>query len=123
METKDLATILSQRDPTKYRAIIERAGNNGYHDFKHDKIPGHPEYGECVCPKVQLVSDLDEFPELEDIKQRVIHGEFDESSDETDQQEMRGWLIQDGAPDALFEHLNLKVPSEAERKLRRAINN
>ena len=123
MGTIDLATILSQRDQVKYREIIIRAGNNGYHDHKFTKIPGHPEYGECTCPKVQLVSDLSKFPELEDIKQEVMNGKYDEPADKQDQEEMRGWLISDGSPDAMFEMLGFKLPSEAERKLKRQINN
>jgi len=122
-QTKDLATILAQIDPVKYSAIITRASNNGYHDHKFHKIPGHPEYGECNCPKVQLVSDLDKFPELADIRKRVMNGEFDEPADAQDQEEMRGWLIEDDAPNVMFTELGLNPPTEAERKLKRVINN
>lgn len=124
MGTKDIANILrGKRGGEKYRAIIERAANNGYHDHKFDKVPNHPEYGECMCPKIQLVQDLSKYPELEDIKQDVMNGKYDEPADEQDQQEMRGWLIEDGSPDALFDELALKRPTEAERLLRKPINN
>ncbi len=74
----------------------------GYHDHKFAKIPGHPEYADCICPKMQLVSDLIEFPELDHIRKQVEHGMYDEPADEQDQQEMRGWLIEDAAPDEMF---------------------
>jgi hypothetical protein len=122
-ETKDIATILAQRDQNKYREIIVRAANNGYHDHKFGKIPDHPEYGECVCPKVQLVSDLDQFPELSDIRQQGIAGVYDEAADDQDVEEMRGWLIHDGATDQMFDPQNLKRPTAAERKTGRPITN
>jgi len=124
MGTIDIAKILKdRRGGEKYHAIIDRAANNGYHDHKFDKIPGHPEYGDCNCPKVQLVQDLSKFPELEDIRQDVMKGKFDEPADEQDKEEMRGWLIVDGAGDAFFEQLGLKAPTEAERMLKKPINN
>lgn len=122
-ETKDIAALLAKRDPDKYRDIINRAANNGYHDHKFNKIPGHPEYGECVCPKMQLVSDLVVFPELDDIRRQVMDGVYDEPADEQDQQEMRGWLIEDKAPDGMFVELGFKIPTPAERMSGRAINN
>lgn len=121
--TIEIAGILTRKNADKYKAIIQRAGNNGYHDHKFDKIPGHPEYGECICPKVQLVHDLSKFPELEYIKKDVMNGKYDEPADEQDQEEMRGWLIEDGASDAMFENLKLRPPSQAERLLRKPINN
>lgn len=122
--TIEIASILKERrGGEKYRAIIDRAANNGYHDHKFNKIPGHPEYGECICPKLQLVKDLSQFPELDDIKKDVMNGKYDEPADEQDQEEMRGWLIEDDAPDALFTELALKPPTQAERLLRKPINN
>jgi hypothetical protein len=118
-QTKDLAEILKARNPAKYQAIIERASLNGYHDHKFAKIPGHPEYAECNCPKVQLVSDLSIFPELADIRREVIEGKYDEPADDEDQEEMRGWLMDDNSPDALFEQLGFKVPTKEERELRK----
>lgn len=123
MGTIEIAEILRGVNPTKYKAIIERAANNGYHDHKFDKIPGHPEYGDCICPKVQLVKDLSEFKELAGIRQRVMDGDFDEQADAQDVEEMRGWLIKDGASDAIFIEMKMKPPTQAERLLRKPINN
>lgn len=123
MGTIDIADILKKRNPEKYKAIIIRAANNGYHDHKFDKIPGHPEYGDCLCPKVQLCQDLQKFPELQDLMQEVMNGKYDEPADEQDQQEMRGWLIEDGAPDGVFKELGFDPPTQAERLLRKPINN
>lgn len=113
--SKDLAGILSARDAEKYKAIIERAANNGYHDHKFDNIPGHPEYGETVCPKMQLAEDLAAFPELNDIRTRVINGEFDDPADAEDAAEMRLWLLDDNASDEMFKQLGFEVPTYAER--------
>lgn len=124
MGTIELAKLLKEkRGGEKYRAIIDRAANNGYHDHKFDKIPGHPEYGDCNCPKMQLVQDLSKFPELSDIRQDVMNGKYDEPADEQDQEEMRGWLIEDNAPDMMFKELGLKPPTPAEKLLRKPINN
>lgn len=114
--SKELAEILAKRDPEKYKAIIERAANNGYHDHKFDKIPGHPEYANTDCPKIQLVSDLSAFPELSDIQQRAMDGEWDDPADEEDQEEMRGWLMDENAPDAMFKQMGFRIPSSKERR-------
>lgn len=114
--TKDLAEILSNRDSAKYAAIIERAANNGYHDHKFDKIPAHPEYGDCACPKIQLVADLSQFPELIDIQQQVMDGVYDEPADKEDQAEMRGWLMDEDSPDGMFTALGFDVPTKEERR-------
>ena len=115
--------LKARNENGKYNTIIARAANNGYHDHKFDKIPGHPEYGDCNCPKIKLVEDLQQFPELIDITQDVMQGVYDEPADATDQEEMRGWLIEDEASDHMFEMLGLKLPTDAERKLKRVINN
>lgn len=92
----------------RYDKIIERAKNNGYHDFKFDQNPDHPEYANCACPITQLVADLSFFPELKDLRQRVIQGEFDETPDEADKQMMRNWLKEDGEEgDALAKIIGL----------------
>jgi len=117
--TKDLAAILSSKDPVKYKAIIDRAANNGYHDHKFDKIPGHPEYGDIVCPKIQLVNDLARFPELSDIRTAVMNGDYDEPADAEDQEEMRGWLMEDNSPDGMFKALGFRIPTKEERELYR----
>lgn len=124
-QTKDLAEILSKLNAEKYKSVIERAANNGYHDHKFDKIPGHPEYGNCTCPKIQLVSDLSKFPELSDIKNDVMSGVYDESADAEDQKEMKGWLIDENFPDSMFEILGFKIPTSEERiqwKMKKTFN-
>jgi hypothetical protein len=115
--TKDLAEILSKRDPIKYKALIERAANNGYSDHKFDKVPDHPEYADCICPKVFLVNELAAFPELSDIRQQVMDGVYDEPADKEDQAEMRGWLIDDNSPDGMFTALGFEIPTKEEREL------
>lgn len=122
-QTKDIAIILKERDSQKYKDIIVRAENNGYHDFKFDTVIGHPEYGDCLCPKVQLVNDLSKFPELVDIQKDVINGKYDESPDGQDKERIRSEFIEDGSTDSLFTMFGLKPPSEAERMLNKPINN
>lgn len=116
LPSKILSEILRKRDPEKYKAIIERAANNGYHDHKFDKIPGHPEYADTACPKIKLVDDLSNFPELTDIRERVMDGEFDDDADKEDQEEIRGWLMDDNSPDLMFEQLGFRVPTKQERR-------
>lgn len=115
-ETKDLAEILALRDKDKYANIINRAAVNGYHDFKFDSIPGHPEYAECNCPKMQLVDDLSKYPELSDVRNDVMNGVYDESADETDAHTMRLGLLDENTGDSLFSTLGLKVPTKEERQ-------
>ena len=114
--TKDLAEILSKRDPIKYKAIIERAANQGYHDHKFDSVPNHPEYADCMCPKMFLVNELAAYPELSDIRQEVMNGTYDEPADKEDQAEMRGWLMDDNSPDVMFTTLGFAVPTKEERE-------
>ncbi len=123
METKDIAPILKERNAERYNAIIVRAANNGYHDFKFDRIPSHPEYGDCMCPKIQLVDDLSQYPELNDIRNDVIAGKYDETPDDQDGQHIRQDLINDGAADEFFKMMNLEPPTAAERLTQRPINN
>lgn len=121
--SKQLAEVLTKRDPVKYKAIIERAANQGYHDHKFDKIPGHPEYGDAPCPKITLVEDLSEFPELIDIQQQVMDGEYDDPADEEDLEEMRGWLMDDNSPDEMFKAIGLRIPTYEERRQRKSKSN
>lgn len=107
MHSKQLATILAEKDAVKYKAIIERAALNGYHDYKFDHIPGHPEYGECICPKMQLVEDLFKFPELADIRQDVIQGKYDDKPDKEDNDFLRKELLDNGASQAFIKTLGL----------------
>jgi hypothetical protein len=123
--SKQLAIILSQRDPVKYKALIERAALNGYHDFKHDRIPGHPEWAEDICPKMTLVDDLSQFPELSDIRDRAMNGEWDDTGDEEDAMVMRNMLMDENSPNAMFKMLGFNVPSSKERmkhKIRKTLN-
>jgi len=113
-QTKEIAIILAKRDKQKYSAIIHRAALNGYHDFKFDSIPGHPEYGETVCPKLQLIEDLSAFPELEDICNNVIDGDYDESPDAEDEVYIRTMLMNENADDFLFKMLGLPIPTAKE---------
>jgi hypothetical protein len=92
--TIDLVNALTKRNVDgKYDKIIERAKDNGYHDFKFEQSGKYPD---CICPKVELVEDLSVFPELEDVRSDVMNGVYDESPDEQDKEVMRGWLKEDG---------------------------
>jgi hypothetical protein len=82
---KELVTELTERNTEgKYDKLIERAKDNGYHDFKFDE----DKYEDCICPKMDLVEDLKTFPELNDIREAVIGGDYDESPDEEDTRKM-----------------------------------
>lgn len=82
---KELVEILQERNHEgKYDRIINRAKENGYHDFKFDE----DKYPDCICPKIDLVADLMKFPELLDVRQSVIDGDFDESPDQEDRDKM-----------------------------------
>lgn len=114
--SKQLAVILAKRDPIKYKSIIDRAALNGYHDFKFDRIPGHPEWAEDVCPKMALVDDLSSFPELNDLRELAMNGEWDDTGDDEDAMVMRGWLMDEDSPDAMFKMLGFNPPSSKERR-------
>ncbi len=115
--TQEVAIILGKRDTEKYKEIIVRAANNGYHDFKFDNIPNHPEYGECICPKSQLVEDLAKYPELKDVRQMVINGDFDEHPDAEDNLITEGMMINEGVPDEMFKALGFEVPTKEKREM------
>ena len=93
-KSQHIAVILSKINPIKYKNIIERSIRNGYHEFKFDNIPGFPEYGECTGPKTQLINDLEQYPELSELKQRVYEGEFDDSCDDEDNLKLYKYLIE-----------------------------
>ncbi len=77
----ELVSELTKRNTDgRYNSIIERAADKGYHDFKFDE----DKYEDCICPKIDLVDDLDKFPELNDVRQDVINGIYDEAPDEED---------------------------------------
>lgn len=114
--TKDLADILSKRNTDgKYNSIIERASKNGYHDYKFENIQDHPEYGDCICPKIKLVEDLSHFPELSDIRKEVIDGKYDEETDDEDALQIRMDLLRGKAPDAMFSIMGFEIPTKEER--------
>jgi hypothetical protein len=97
--------------------IIERAKNYGYHDFKFDCVPDHPEYADCNTPKIQLVKDLSRFPELDAIRKDVINGKYDDTSDETDKARMRAILLSEHASDNVFVSiLGQDAPTKEERE-------
>lgn len=80
----DLVLELETRNSTLYSKLIEDAKANHFHDYKA------PDF--ILMPKFYLVDRLAEFPELYDIRDRVIDGEFDEMADEEDMEEMRKYL-------------------------------
>lgn len=104
-QTKEIAEILRKRDPEKYKAIIERDELNGYHDFKFDMVPGHPEYGDTLCPKIQLVYDLAVFPELNDIREEVLRGVYDERPDEEDRNRLEKELRDEGMSQEFIDNI------------------
>ena len=77
----------------KYDHMINRAKEGGYHDFKFIELPA---YNDCICPKMELVDDLSEFPELSELRSAVIHGEYDDEADEEDKVALAKEL--DGVP-------------------------
>lgn len=42
-----------------------------------------------ICGKTDFVNDSAKYPELKDLRNRVINGEFDEQADEDDKADMR----------------------------------
>jgi len=64
----------------KYDEIIAEAKAGEYHDYKNQKY---------TCGKVAVVEKLNEFPELNHIRNAVINGDYDESPDEDDKEMMR----------------------------------
>jgi hypothetical protein len=52
----------------RYDALIADAFNGMYHDFKTT----------IALPKMTLADALAQFPELKDLRQDVINGEYDE---------------------------------------------
>lgn len=84
----ELVELLQQRNQNnQYDWLIENAKNNRYHDFKN------PE--DVLCGKMELVDDLNQYPELDDIRQDVMNGVYDEEADEDDKEMLR----QDLPPD------------------------
>lgn len=79
----ELVVELSARnEERRYDEIIRMAHNKYFHDFKA------PEDASAT-PKAHLMELLARFPELEDIRQAVIRGDYDEESDADDALEIK----------------------------------
>lgn len=66
---KELPELLEQRNTEgKYDSLIWNAKQGLFHDFESDS----------ATPKVLLLKKLRQYPELEDVAQMVMNGEFDE---------------------------------------------
>ncbi len=80
----DLVNELSAiNEMGKYNWIIARALKCHYHDvLKPDKL---------LLPKVSLVRDLHRYPELKDLREAIIRGDYNESEnpDEVEDLEVR----------------------------------
>lgn len=82
----DLVKILHERNQNRrYDNLISLAAKNHYHCFK----------SEIAMPKTELINDLSVFPELSDISKMVKYGEFDESPDRNDKDELIQWINED----------------------------
>lgn len=83
----DLVEELKARNKDgRYDLLIHRASNYWYHDFKQpDDVPH--------LPKIQLINDLGPFPELADIREKVLEDVYDEPADENDMREMAKFLM------------------------------
>lgn len=71
--------ILALNTSGQYDELIEKAKENYYHDYKSSE----------ALPKSELVNDLSFFPELSEIRQAIMNGDYDESPDEEDKEDMR----------------------------------
>jgi hypothetical protein len=79
---KELVNELEERNVGgRYDQLIANAKSNRYHDYKNPD--------DVICGKVELVADLEGFPELADIRAAVIDGAYDEEADEEDKEMMR----------------------------------
>lgn len=114
--TKALADILALRNTHgRYGHIIARCLNDGYNDFKFDRVPGHPKYAEDICPKVVLMDHLCAFPELKDLAERVYKGEFDDVADDDDLLAIGMDMVQDHPDENLdFIFRSMKMPYSTE---------
>jgi hypothetical protein len=66
---KELVELLNERNiDGRYNELIDKAKSGYYHDFK----------SELATPKSQLVEDLSYFPELQDVRESIIDGDYDE---------------------------------------------
>lgn len=97
---KDLVEMLTARNENgKYDHIIEKAFNYSYHEWKGEEPT-----------KMRLMDDIAPFPELEDIRQMVINGDFDEPMDEEDKKNMGGFM------EEFYEGIGKGMVIDAEKK-------
>jgi hypothetical protein len=97
---KDLVEILEARNTNgKYDDLISNCKNFRYHDFKAE----HP------TPKKLLYMHLEAFPELYDLKQAVMRGQFDEPADYNDVIAMRNALLRNNTPEYVIKNLGLSI--------------
>jgi hypothetical protein len=97
----ELRQGLSSAYPKPYEEIIAEAKAGEYHDYKNNKY---------TCGKMELVVKLKKFPALDDIREAVINGEYDEEMDEDDKLAMKAQMVQDMGitkAEALFKRLKL----------------
>lgn len=67
---KELVELLEQRNVSgRYDNLIARAKSGDFHDFKTTTE---------ATPKMALAHELAQFPELNDVRQAVINGMYDE---------------------------------------------
>jgi L-2-hydroxyglutarate oxidase LhgO len=65
----------------KLDEFIRKAKLFFYHDYKQP--------GDIVCGKMLFATESYGVPELADLRERLINGEFDEEADEEDKADMR----------------------------------
>lgn len=114
---------LQKIDPVKYKSIIERSLNNGYHCFKYDSVPGHPEYADCIGPKDQLMRDLLQYRELRKFCDKVLEGVYDDKPDEIDDLNLSLLMANEKSDGKLSEIFGLMVPEEIEKICKRSQHN
>ncbi len=98
LPTEIEALIPANERTTLIHQILYEAREGEFHDFKNEKY---------ICGKVQVAQMLHETGDirLEPIRMAIINGEYDESPDDTDLQQMKSdWLIDGGTGD-LFDKL------------------
>lgn len=77
--------LVRRNEEGEYDELIQNARNRRYHDVAHP-----PDVKE---PKMDLLRDLKQFPELKDVVQDVLNCEYDESQNEDDIKDVGVTLI------------------------------